>query len=67
MEQIVSKRGDIFVSTRNGKEVAEGDTQNEAGLNGLKRFPDDVILAQRQRDTENGVRDELRRLHPHKK
>jgi hypothetical protein len=64
-EQIVSKRGSIFVSTRNGRKVAEGKTQNEAGLNGQDRFPDDVMLAQRQRDTKNGVRDELRRFYPH--
>lgn len=66
-EQIVSKRDDIYVSTRNGRKVAEGETQNEAGYKGKKKYPDDVILAQRQRDTENGVRDELRRLYPHKK
>jgi hypothetical protein len=65
-EQIVSKRGEAYVSTRNGRKVAEGETQNEAGYNGQARYPDDVILAQRQRDTENGVRDELRRLYPHK-
>jgi len=65
-EQIVSRRGEIYVSTRNGRKVAEGETQNEAGYNGMNRFPEDVILAQRQRDTENGVRDELRRLYPHK-
>jgi hypothetical protein len=65
-EQIVSRRGEIYVSTRNGRKVADGETQNEAGYNGMNRFPDDVILAQRQRDTENGVRDELRRLYPHK-
>lgn len=63
-EQIVSRRGEIYISTRNGRKVAEGETQNEAGYNGLQRFPDDVILAQRQRNTANGVRDELRRLHP---
>lgn len=66
MEQIVSKRGEIYVSTRNGRKVAEGETQNEAGYNGQRRYPEDVILAQRQRDTEKGVRDELRRLHPYK-
>ena len=65
-EQIVSRRGEIYVSTRHGRKVAEGETQNEAGYNGMSRYPDDVILAQRQRDTENGVRDELRRLYPHK-
>ena len=65
-EQIVSKRGDVYVSTRNGRKVADGKTRNEAGYNGKERYPDDVILAQRQRDTENGVRDELRRLYPHK-
>jgi hypothetical protein len=65
-EQIISRRGEGYVSTRNGRKVAEGDTQNEAGFNGKKRYPDDTILAQRQRDTENGVRDELRRIYPHK-
>jgi hypothetical protein len=65
-EQIISKRGEIYVSTRNGRKVAEGETQNEASYNGMSKYPDDVILAQRQRDTENGVRDELRRLYPHK-
>jgi hypothetical protein len=65
-EQIVSKRDDEYVSTRNGRVVARGETQNEAGFRGQRRYPDDVILAQRQRDTENGVRDELRRLYPHK-
>jgi hypothetical protein len=65
-EQIVSKRGEVYVPTRNGRKVAEGETQNEAGYNGQQNYPDDVILAQRQRNTENGVRDELRRLYPHK-
>ena len=55
-EQIVSRRGEIYVSTRNGRKVAEGETQNEAGYNGMNRFPDDVILAQRQRDTERRQR-----------
>ena len=65
-EQIVSRRGEIYVSSRNGRKVAEGETQNEAGYNGKYRYPGDTILAQRQRDTDNGVRDELRRLYPHK-
>ncbi len=65
-EQIVSKRGLIYVSTRNGRKVAEGQTQNEAGWHGHQRYPDDVMLAQRQRDTPEGIRDGLRRLYPHK-
>jgi len=65
-EQIVSKRGDIYASTRSGRKIAEGETQNQAGYNGQRKYPDDVILAQCQRDTEKGIRDELRRLYPHK-
>jgi hypothetical protein len=66
VEQIVTKRDEIYVSTRNGRKIAEGETQNEAGYNGQKRFPDDTILAQRQRDVPSGSRDQIRRICPHK-
>jgi len=63
---VVRKKPDLYIATQNGRKIAEGETQNEAGLNAQARRPNDPILAQRVRDTDNGVRDEFRRLYPKK-
>jgi len=63
---VVRKKPNLYVATQNGRKIAEGETQNEAELNAEKKRQNDPILAQRIRDTENGHRDEFRRLYPKK-
>lgn len=61
---VVRKKPELYVATQNGRKIAEGTTQNTAALNAGKKRPNDPILAQRVRDTENGHRDEFRRIYP---
>ena len=63
---IISREGDEFFAHRNGREIAHGSTQNLAGRRTQIQYPDDPILAQRQRDNDFGDRDHLCRMHPKK-
>jgi hypothetical protein len=58
------KKNGTYVATQNGRTIATGDTQAEAGSRAHRKKPDDPILAERQRDTDVGTRDKWRRLYP---
>ncbi len=67
VDVIVAKQKDgTYKATQNGRGVATGDTQNEAGWNAHLKKPDAAIIAQRVRHTEEGVPDEFRRIYPQK-
>lgn len=64
-DSIVSRQQDgTYKVTQNGRKFANGKTQQKAANNAAKKKPNDPILAQRQRDTANGKRDQLRRIYP---
>lgn len=65
-DTIVSRTKSGYKATANGKTIATGDTQNEAGWNGLQKRPNAAVVAQRVKTTENGIPDEFRRMYPTK-
>ncbi len=58
------KKDTTYVATQNGRTIATGDTQAQAGRRAHERRPNDPILAERVRDTEVGGRDKWRRWYP---
>ncbi len=58
------KKDGSYAATQNGRTVAIGDTQAEAGSRAHKRKPHDPILAERVCDTDVGHRDKWRRFYP---
>ena len=58
------KKYGTYVATQNGRTIATGDTQAQAGRRAHDRRPNDPILAERVRDTDVGGRDKWRRLYP---
>jgi len=58
------KSDGTYVATQNGRAVATGKTQEQAGLRAHAKKPNDPILAERVRDTTVGSRDKWRRLYP---
>ena len=66
-DTIVSRKPDgTYKATVNGRTIATGNTQNEAGWNGLQERPNAPIVAQRVRDLGEKHEDQFRRLHPKK-
>ena len=64
-DSIVSKKPDgTFKATHNGRTIATGETQNEAGWNALQRRPNAAVVAQRVRDLGSDHPDQFRRLYP---
>jgi len=54
-----------YVAYQNKKEIAHGNTQEEAAKRAHRVSPDDPILAERVRMTKGGgSRDKWRRLYP---
>ena len=60
----VEQEDDGYVAYQNKKEIARGDTQQEAAKRAHRISPDDPILAERVRMTNAGSRDKWRRLYP---
>ena len=58
------KKDGTYVARQNGRSIATGDTQAEAGSRAHRKKPDDPILAERQRNTDVGGRDKWRRFYP---
>ncbi len=64
-DSIVSKKPDgTFKATHNGRTIATGETQNEAGWNALQKRPNAAVVAQRVRDVGVDHPDQFRRLYP---
>ena len=53
-----------YKTTFNGRTIATGDTQNEAGWNGLEKRPNAEVVTQRVRDLGIKHEDQFRRLYP---
>ena len=61
----VERRKDkTYVATQNGRTVATGDTQAQAGRRAHERRPNDPILAERVHKTGVGKPDKWRRFYP---
>jgi hypothetical protein len=60
----LEREDDDYVAYQNKKEIAHGDTQEEAAKRAHRVSPDDPILAERVRMTKGGSRDKWRRLYP---
>lgn len=58
------KKDGTYVATQNGRTIATGETQTEAGTKAHQKKPNDPILAERVRDTDVGKRDKWRRIYP---
>jgi hypothetical protein len=56
------ERGD-YKALQNGRVISRGPTQGQAGETAHDLRPNDTILAERVRDTPEGVRDKWRHLH----
>jgi hypothetical protein len=52
-----------YTATQNHRTIATGDTQREAIDNARDAKPDDPVLAERQRFTEEGKPDKWRRVY----
>jgi hypothetical protein len=66
-DTIVSRKPDgTYKASFNGRTIATGDTQNEAGWNGLEKRPNASVVAQRVRDLGAKHEDQFRRLYPKK-
>jgi len=65
-DSIVSKTATGYRARANGKTIATGETQNEAGWGALQKRPNAPVVAQRVKTTENGYPDEFRRMYPTK-
>ncbi len=66
-DTIVSRKPDgTYKATLNGRTIATGDTQNDAGWNGLVKRPNAAVVAQRVRDLGAEHEDQFRRLYPRK-
>jgi hypothetical protein len=65
-DTIVSRTANGYRATANGRTVATGETQNEAGWEALQKRPNAAVVAQRVKTTENGYPDEFRRMYPTK-
>ena len=64
-DTIVSRKPDgTYKATFNGRTIATGDTQNEAGWNGQEKRPNAAVVAQRVRDLGVKHEDQFRRLYP---
>lgn len=61
------KKDGTYVATQNGRTIAMGDTQAEAGSRAHKRKPNDPILAERVHKTDVGKPDKWRRFYPSSK
>ena len=61
------KKDGTYVATQNGRTIATGNTQAEAGSRAHKRKPDDPILAERVHKTNVGKPDKWRRFYPSSK
>jgi len=61
---IERKKDGSYVALQNGRAIAHGETQAEAGSRAHVKKPHDPILAERIRDTDVGGRDKWRRLYP---
>ena len=58
------KKDGTYVATQNGRTIAAGDTQAQAGRRAHDRRPNDPILAERVHRTDVGKPDKWRRLYP---
>ena len=64
-DTIVSRKPDgTYKATFNGRTIATGDTQNEAGWNGHEKRPNAAVVAQRVCDLGVKHEDQFRRLYP---
>ncbi len=64
-DTIVTKKPDgTFKATHNGRTIGTGETQNEAGWNGLQKRPNAAVVAQRVRDLGLKHPDQFRRIYP---
>jgi hypothetical protein len=61
-----NKKAGIYVATQNGRRIATGETQADAGARAHRRNPDDPILAERVNVTNRGKPDKSRRFYPSK-
>jgi len=58
------KKNKPYVASQNGRTIATGNTQEQAGSRAHTKRPEDPILAERQRKTKVGGRDKWRRFYP---
>jgi len=58
------KKDGTYAATQNGRTIATGKTQAQAGSRAHERRPNDPILAERVRNTDIGTPDKWRRLYP---
>jgi hypothetical protein len=58
------KKDKTYVATQNGRTIATGKTQAEAGSRAHKKKPGDPILAERIHRTDVGKPDKWRRFYP---
>jgi hypothetical protein len=58
------KKSGTYRATQNGRTIATGDTQAEAGSRARRKKPDDPILAERVHKTNVGKPDKWRRFYP---
>ena len=66
-DTIVSRKPDgTYKATFNGRTIATGDSQNEAGWNGQEKRPNAAVVAQRVRDLGAKHEDQFRRIYPRK-
>ena len=66
-DTIVSRKPDgSYKATVNGRTIATGETQNEAGWYALKKRPNAAIIAQRVRYLGEKHEDQFRRIYPQK-
>jgi hypothetical protein len=63
-DTIVTRKPDgTYKASHNGRTIASGDTQNEAGWNGLQKRPNAAVVAQRVRDLGAKHQDQFRRSY----
>ena len=69
MSNVYVERQDdgTYVAYQNKKAIAKGDTQGGAASKAHAKRPDDPILAERVRNTDEGHPDKWRRLYPRQK
>lgn len=61
----VEREGDgTYVASQNKRAIARGATQEEAAARAHRKRPDDLVLAERVRDTKRGSRDKWRGIYP---
>jgi hypothetical protein len=60
---IEQRQDKTYKAIQNQQIIATGDTQREAIDGARKKKPNDVVLAERVRDTDAGGRDQWRRVY----